>query len=134
MLENEEISGRCLNFVKWWPSAQSSSQNENFVNISKKPLKNRNLTFPVVRCFTWKLVKRVKFKHFVKFLSDFLNPVIPNEHCAKDLFSVFEEMEGVSANNYFLVSYDLCNLFTSIQLIEAIEIAVELIFLNKPYL
>ena len=31
-------------------SAQSSSQNENFVNTSKKLLKNR--TFPVVRCFT----------------------------------------------------------------------------------
>ena len=43
-------------------------------------------------------------------------------------------MQGVSANDYFLVSYDLCNLFTSIPPIETIETAVELIFVNKPYL
>ena len=30
----------------------SSPQNENFVNTRKKLLKNRNCTFPVVRCFT----------------------------------------------------------------------------------
>ena len=33
-------------------STQLYSQNENFVNTSKK---NRNWTFPVVRCFIWKL-------------------------------------------------------------------------------
>ena len=38
-----------------WPSAQSSSQKQNFVNTSKRLLENRNWTFPVVRYFTWKL-------------------------------------------------------------------------------
>ena len=37
------------------PSAQYPRQIENFVNASKKLLKNTNYTFPVVRCFTWKL-------------------------------------------------------------------------------
>ena len=37
------------------PSAQSSSQNEIFLNNSKKLLKNRNWKFPVMRYFTWKL-------------------------------------------------------------------------------
>ena len=37
------------------PRAQSYRQKENFFNTSKKPLKNRNETFPVVRYFSWKL-------------------------------------------------------------------------------
>ena len=34
----------------------------------------------------------------------------------------------------FLVSYDVCSLFTSIPITQTIEIAVELIFQNKPNL
>ena len=37
------------------PSTKSSSQKENFVFPSKRLLKNRNWTFPVVRYFSWKL-------------------------------------------------------------------------------
>ena len=37
------------------PSAQSSSQKENFVNTRKRLLENRNWAFPVVLYFTWKL-------------------------------------------------------------------------------
>ena len=43
-------------------------------------------------------------------------------------------MHGVSANDYFLVSYEICSLFTSIPLTETKEITVELIFQNKPNL
>ena len=57
-----------------------------------------------------------------------------NTYCAKDSFTFCEEMQGVSATDYFLVSYDVCSLFTSIPLSETIEIAVELIFQNKPNL
>ena len=35
-----------------YASAQSPCQNENFVNTSKKVLKNSNYTFPVVHYFT----------------------------------------------------------------------------------
>ena len=72
--------------------------------------------------------------NLAKFLSELLNPVIPNEHCAKDSFTLCEEIQGVTANDYFLVSCDVCSLFTSIPLTEIIEIAVELIFQNKPNL
>ena len=45
ILGNYEISGKPQNFC----------QNKNFVNTSKKHLKNRNWTFHVVLYFTWKL-------------------------------------------------------------------------------
>ena len=41
--------------------------------------------------------------NLAKFLSELLDPVIPNEHCAKDSFSFCEEIQGVTANDYFLV-------------------------------
>ena len=52
--ENSEISGKCLFFLEWYPSAQSPYQNESFVNTSRKLLKSRNWTFPVARHFKWK--------------------------------------------------------------------------------
>ena len=36
ILRNYKISGKCLNFIEWSPSAQTSCQNENFVNTTKK--------------------------------------------------------------------------------------------------
>ena len=41
-------------------------------------------------------------------------------------------MQQVSGNNIFLVSYDVCCLFTGTPLQEIIEIAVELAFENNP--
>ena len=55
ILGNYKILGNCLNFIEWQPSAQSSCQNENFVNTSKNLPENSNQTFPIVRFFTWKL-------------------------------------------------------------------------------
>ena len=72
--------------------------------------------------------------NLAKFLTEPLHPVIPKEHCAKDSFSFCEEIQQVSNNDNFLVSYDVCSLFTSIPLQETIEIAVELIFENNPQL
>ena len=43
-------------------------------------------------------------------------------------------MQQVSSKDNFLVSYDVCTLFTSIPLQETIQIAVELIFQNNPQL
>ena len=37
-------------------SSPASPLNKNYSNTSKKLVKNRNLTFPVVRYFTWKLL------------------------------------------------------------------------------
>ena len=56
ILWNYKISGKCLNFIEWYPSGQSNCQNEHFVNSSKNGLKKkRNYTFPVVHYFTWKV-------------------------------------------------------------------------------
>ena len=45
--------------------------------------------------------------NLAKFLTELLDPVIPKEHCTKDLFSFSEEMQQVSNNDSFLVSYDV---------------------------
>ena len=75
--------------------------------------------------------------NLAKFLSVLLDPVISNEYCAKDSFTFCEEIQGLSANDCFLVLLEACSLFTSIPLTETIEIitveiaetiAVELIF------
>ena len=42
ILRNWEMSGKSYNFIELQPSAQSFSQNENFVSINKKLLKKRN--------------------------------------------------------------------------------------------
>ena len=68
-----------------------------------------------------------------KFLTELLNPVIPKEHCNKNYFSFCEEIQHVSSNDNFWVSYDVWSLFTSISLQETIQIAVELIFENNPW-
>ena len=69
-----------------------------------------------------------------KFLTKPLDSVIPKGHCAKNSFSFCEEIQQVSSNDKFLVSYDVCSLFTSIPLQETIGITVELIFENNPLL
>ena len=60
-MENQEISVKSQKFKELYPSAQFSSENENFVNISKRLLKNRNWTFPVMPYFIWKLEFCLKY-------------------------------------------------------------------------
>ena len=61
-----------------------------------------------------------------------LDPIIPTSHCTKDSFPFCEETKKVSATNRFLISYDVCSLFTSIPLEEMIYIAVNLLFEHNP--
>ena len=70
--------------------------------------------------------------HRSKFLTDLLDPIIPTSHCTKDSFTFCEEIKKVSATNRFLISYDVCSLFTSIPLKETIDIAVNLLFEHNP--
>ena len=42
ILGNQERFAKSQNFIELYPSAEPSCQNENFVNISKKFLKNKN--------------------------------------------------------------------------------------------
>ena len=48
------------------------------------------------------------------------DPIIPTSNCTKDSFIFCEEIKKVSATNRFLISYDVCSLFTSIPLKETI--------------
>ena len=66
--------------------------------------------------------------HLSKFLTDLLNPMIPTPHCRKESFTFCEEIKTISATNRFLISCDVCSLFTSIPLKEMIDIAVDLLF------
>ena len=63
-----------------------------------------------------------------------LDLVIQKDHCSKDhcSFSFCKEIKKVSSTNKFLISYDICSLFTSIPLNETIDLAVQLIFNNNP--
>ena len=61
-----------------------------------------------------------------------LDPIIPKSHCTKDSFTFCEEIKKVSTTNTFLISYDVCSLFTSIPLKEKIDIAVNLSFEHNP--
>ena len=72
--------------------------------------------------------------NLAKFLTELLDSVIPKEHCAKDSFSFCEEIQQVSSNDNFLVSYDVHSFFPNIPLHKTIKIAVELIFENNPQL
>ena len=54
-----------------------------------------------------------------------------NEFCAQ--YSVgIKEVQEVSFSNKFMISYDVCSLFTSIPLKETIDIAINLIFDKYP--
>ena len=69
---------------------------------------------------------------FAKFLVDILDPVLPTEYCAKDSFSFCKKIQEVSSSNKFLISSNVCSLFTSIPLKETIDLAVNLIFDKYP--
>ena len=68
--------------------------------------------------------------HLSTFFTDLLDPTIPTSHCTKDSFSFTfcEEIKKIIATNRFLISYEVCSLFTSIPLRETINVAVNLLF------
>ena len=86
----KEISGKSQNFIELFPSAQSSFRNENFVNISKKLLKNRNWTFPVVGYFTRKL----------EFASNILRMIVTQVFYFSLSFSFVKSKTLMRSNKY----------------------------------
>ena len=52
--------------------------------------------------------------------------------CKKDSFSFCKDVQDLSSSNKFIISYDVCSLFTSIPLKTTIDIAVNLIFDKYP--
>ena len=66
--------------------------------------------------------------HLSMFLTDLLDSIIPASHCAKDSFTFCEEIKKVSSAKRFLISYDVCSLFTSMPLKKTIDIPTNLLF------
>ena len=100
----QDISGKSQNFIELQPSAQSSSQNKNFFSTSKKLLKNRNCTFPVVLHFTRKLTFVSSNSPIVVDQFQFTVEALINRHYwAKNLYplievSVFLRVKDMSLN------------------------------------
>ena len=69
-----------------------------------------------------------------KHLSKILTPLIPNKHSTKDTFNFIKEIQQVNSKDLYMVSYDVCSLYTNIPLKETIEISVEKIFENNPHI
>ena len=66
--------------------------------------------------------------HLARYLGSLLTPILPMEYAAKDTFTFVQELKEVSLRNKYMVSFDVCSLFTNIPLDETINIAVDLIF------
>ena len=62
------------------------------------------------------------------FLSDFPLPLIPNDYCCKDTFSIVSQIKNEKLSTKFLVSYDVTSVFTNITLQKTIDLAINLIF------
>ena len=60
-----------------------------------------------------------------------LTPFILTDYCTQDSFSFLKEVQEVSVSDYFMVSYDVCSVFTNMPLNETIDLAVDIIFDNN---
>ena len=78
--------------------------------------------FEVPSCFNYNLFR---------FLCNMLTPFIPTDYCTQDSFSFMKKIQEVSVSNYFMVSFDVCSLFTNIPLNETTDLVVDIIFNNK---
>ena len=66
--------------------------------------------------------------HLARFLCDLHLPLVLNDYFCKDNFSFVSQVKNASLSRKFLLSYIVTSLFTSIQLQETIDIAINLIF------
>ena len=69
--------------------------------------------------------------NLASYLCTLLTPFIPTAYCTKDSFTLMKDIQEVRTQDSFMVSYDVCILFTNIPLSETIDIAIKLISENK---
>lgn len=67
-------------------------------------------------------------------LCKLLTPFIPTAHCTKGSFTFIKDIQEVSTKDAFMVTYDVCSLFTNTLLRETIDVAVTWILKYKKYL
>lgn len=70
--------------------------------------------------------------NLAKYLTELTTPLIPKQHSVQDTFTFVREIQNLRYDRYYLCSYDVSSLFTSIPLKEVIDIAVDKIFESKP--
>ena len=70
--------------------------------------------------------------NLAQYLGFLLSPHIRSEYSTKGSFTFIEEIKSVSVTDTFLISFDVTSLFTNIPLFKASDIAINLIFENKP--
>ena len=66
-----------------------------------------------------------------RFLCDMITSFFPTDYCTQDSFSLVKEVQEVSVSDYFMVSYDVCSLFTNITLNETTDLLVDKVFDNN---
>ena len=69
--------------------------------------------------------------NFASYLCELLAAFIPSANCTKESFTFIKDIQEVSTQHSFMVSYDVCSLFTNIPRNETSDIAVKLILENK---
>ena len=69
------------------------------------------------------------YQHVVSLNVNYLRlqPHISSEHCAGDTFTLVPEIQSLSMQGKYMVSFDVDSLFTNIPLEESIDLAVEYI-------
>jgi len=70
--------------------------------------------------------------NLAKFLSNLLQPHIPSEYVASDTLTFVCEINGLSMEGKFMVSFDVESLFTNIPLSECIDQVVDYITKGNP--
>ena len=125
-LKNKDFF-RDESYDKIYPSGSKGASLYGLSKIHKLNNHKDNLSLrPIIACIgTYNY-------NLSKFLTNLFAPVIPTTNCTKDSFTLCEEIKKVRATNKFLISYDVCGLFTSISWKETIDIAVDLLFEHNP--
>ena len=59
--------------------------------------------------------------NLIRFLWDFLPPLIPKDYSCKDTFSFVSQIKNANLSKIFLVSYDVTSLLTNIPFQETID-------------
>ena len=67
----------------------------------------------------------------LSYLCALLTPFIPTAYWMEDSFTFIKDIQEVSTQDSFMVSHDVCSLFTNMSLSETVDIAVKLILENK---
>ena len=65
------------------------------------------------------------------FLGGIVKDIIPSEYSCQDSFTFINELKKQNIVGKFMISFDVCSLFTNIPLKETVELAVNLILEKK---